>query len=372
MSFRQTIAAKIFGLAVFLLLLTIALAGFLLHEVTRTKQALEVVAQFDVPLTLSAARIDEFGLRRRLAFERWFGALNAVEPNQQIIAEASANYTLFTRKLADEFAAARRIIGAYRGSAAGRETLAEVKTLLDQIEPAYQIISNRQRELLHMQRAGEHEKANQQVDLLNDLQRTVQNQRESVNMKMAAWSAAAAHETSQRERRVLWLTIAATASTVLLGLTVAALITDRLTRPVRSLATAMRDVQQGNLNVQLPVSSRDEIGRLTGSFNYFVEQLRSKERMKQTFGKYIDPRILEHVLAQPGAETVAGGRREMTVLFADLIGFTSLSERLTPSLMVTLLNRHFGLQAMAVQEHHGVVDKFVGDCIMAFWGAPFV
>jgi adenylate cyclase len=223
-----------------------------------------------------------------------------------------------------------------------------------------------------MQRAGEHEKANQQVDLLNDLQHTVQNQRESVNLKMARWSASAAHETEGRERRVLWLTIAATVSTVLLGLTVAGLITDRLTRPVRSLANAMHDVQQGNLNVQLPVSSGDEVGRLTNSFNFFVEQLRSKEQMKQTFGKYIDPRILEHVLAQSGAETVAGGRRQMTVLFADLVGFTSLSERLTPSLMVTLLNRHFGLQAMAVQEHHGVVDKFVGDSIMAFWGAPFV
>jgi len=189
---------------------------------------------------------------------------------------------------------------------------------------------------------------------------------------MAGRSAAAAQEAEQRERRVLWLTIAATVSTVLLGLAVAALITSRLTGPVRSLASAMRDVQQGNLNVQLPVSSTDEVGRLTDSFNFFVEQLRSKEKMKQTFGKYIDPRILEHVLAQPGAEVVAGGRHQMTVLFADLVGFTSLSERLTPSLMVTLLNRHFGLQALAVQEHHGVVDKFVGDSVMAFWGPPFV
>jgi len=372
MSFWRTIAAKIFGLAVFLLLLTIALAGFLLFEVTRTKQTLEVVARFDLPLTQSVARLDEFGLRRRLAFERWFGALNAVEPNQEIIKEASTNYTLFTRKLADEFAAARRIIDSYPRSLPGRETVAEVKTLLDQIEPTYQVISARQHELLDMQRAGQHEKANEQVNLLNDLQRTVQTQRESVNLKMAKSSAAAAHDTERRERRVLWLTIAATASTVLLGLTVAALITDRVTRPVRSLASAMREVQQGNLNIQLPVRSSDEVGRLTNAFNFFVEQLRSKEQMKQTFGKYIDPRILEHVLAQPGAETVAGGRRQMTVLFADLVGFTSLSERLTPSLMVTLLNRHFGLQAMAVQEHHGVVDKFIGDSIMAFWGAPFV
>jgi class 3 adenylate cyclase len=372
MPFRQTIAAKIFGLAIILLLLTIALAGYLLYEVTRTKHDLMVVANFDVPLTQSLARLDEFGLRRRLAFERWFGALNAAEPNREILAEATENYTLFTRKVIDEFATSRRIIADYPKNAPGSNTLAEVKTLLDQIEPAYQILNNRQREVLDMQLAGQHAKANEQLNLLNDLQRTVQNQRESVNSKMAAWSGSATRATEQRERRVFWLTIAATTSTVLLGLAVAALVTNRLSRPVRSLASAMRDVQGGNLNVQLPVRSTDEVGRLTDSFNFFVQELRSKERMKQTFGKYIDPRILEHVLAQPGAEVLAGGRREMTVSFADLVGFTSLSERLTPLVMVTLLNRHFGLQALAVQEHKGVVDKFVGDSIVAFWGPPFV
>jgi len=372
MPFRQTIAAKIFGLAIILLLLTIALAGYLLYEVSCTKHDLMVVANFDVPLTQSLARLDEFGLRRRLAFERWFGALNAAEPNREILAEATENYMLFTRKLTDEFSTARRIIDAYPENAPGSHTLAEVETLLDQIRPAYQILNNRQREVLDMQLAGEHDKANEQLNLLNDLQRTVQNQRESVNSKMAAWSGSATKATEQRERRVFWLTIAATTSTVLLGLAVAALVTNRLSRPVRSLASAMRDVQGGNLNVQLPVSSSDEVGRLTDSFNFFVQELRSKEHMKQTFGKYIDPRILEHVLAQPGAEALAGGRREMTVLFADLVGFTSLSERLTPLVMVTLLNRHFGLQALAVQEHKGVVDKFVGDSIVGFWGPPFV
>ena len=372
MPFRQSIAAKIFGLAIILLLLTVALAGFLLYEVTRTKQDLTVVANFDVPLTQSLARLDEFGLRRRLAFERWFGALNAAEPNREILAEATENYALFTGKLTDEFSTARRIIESYPRTGPGSHTLTEVETLLDQLQPAYKTINNRQREVLDMQLAGQHEKANEQLNLLNDLQRTVQDQRTSVNSKMAKWSGSATKATEQRERSVFWLTIAATTSTVLLGLAVAALVTSRLSRPVRSLASAMRDVQGGNLNIQLPVSSTDEVGRLTDSFNFFVQELRSKERMKQTFGKYIDPRILEHVLAQPGAEALAGGRREMTVLFADLVGFTSLSERLTPLLMVTLLNRHFGLQALAVQEHKGVVDKFVGDSIVAFWGPPFV
>ncbi len=372
MPFRQTIAGKIFGLAIILLLLTIALACFLLYEVTHTTRDLTIVANFDVPLSQSLSRLHEFGLRRRLAFERWFGALNAPEPNAEVVAEASGNYTLFSRKLTDEFSNARRLIKTYPKNALGSQTLGEVETLLDQIEPTYRIINSRQHELLDTQLAGQHATANQQLNLLNDIQGTVQNQRELVNSKMAAWSGSATKATEQRERAVFWLAIAATTSTVLLGLAVAALITSRLSRPVRSLATAMRDVQQGNLNVDLPVSSTDEVGRLTDAFNFFVKELRSKERMKQTFGKYIDPRILERVLAQQGAETVAGGRHEMTVLFADLVGFTGLSERLTPLLMVTLLNRHFGLQALAVQEHHGVVDKFVGDSIMAFWGPPFV
>ena len=372
MPFRQTIAAKIFGLAIILLLLTIALAGFLLYEVTRTTEDLTVVANFDVPLTQSLARLDEFGLRRRLAFERWFGALNAADPNREVVAEGSENYKVFTRKLTDEFSTARHIIKGYPENAPGSHTLAEVETLLDQIEPEYQILNNRQREVLELQLTGEHDKANARLNLLNDLQRTVQDQRASMNSKMKAWSASASKSTEQRERSVFWLTIAATTSTVLLGLAVAALVTNRLSRPVRSLAMAMRDVQGGNLNIQLPVSSTDEVGRLTDSFNFFVKELRSKERMKQTFGKYIDPRILEQVLAERGEKAVASGRHEMTVLFADLVGFTGLSERLTPLLMVKLLNRHFGLQALAIQEHRGIVDKFVGDSIVAFWGPPFV
>ncbi len=370
-AFKQTIAAKIFGLAVFLLLLTIGLAGFLLWEAARTERDLKIVANLDVPLTESISRIHEFGLRRRLAFERWAGALNATAPNEEIISEAKTNYDSFTVKLTNEFATARRMIASYPGGMASRPLLVEVRTLLDQIEPAYPVISARQHEVLDLQRSGQHEKAHALLNILNDIQRTVQTQRELLQNKMAELSAASAQAVALRQRYVLWLTIAATASTVLLGLAVAALITDRLTNPVRSLASALRDVQKGNLNVQLPILSTDEIGVLTDSFNFFVQELRAKEQIKQTFGKYIDPRILEHVLSQPGAAAVAGARQRMTVLFADLVGFTSLSERLTASLMVTLLNRHFALQALAIQKHQGVVDKFVGDSVMAFWGPPF-
>jgi HAMP domain-containing protein len=146
-----------------------------------------------------------------------------------------------------------------------------------------------------------------------------------MNRKTEGLTTVAAQATEERQRGVFWLAIAATASTVALGLAVAALITSRLSRPVRSLVSAMRDVQRGNLDVQLPVSSTDEVGTLTDSFNFFVKELRSKEQMKQTFGKYIDPRVLQHVLAQPGTEeAVTGGRATPIVRgpgrFHELVG----------------------------------------------------
>src|SRR5215470_6545454 len=144
-AFKQTIAAKIFGLAVFLLLLTISLAGFLLLEVAHTEHDLQIVAHLDVPLTESISHIHEFGLRRRLAFERWSGALNAPEPNQEIIAEAKTNYDAFTVKLNNEFATARGMLASYPSGMASRVLLVEIRTLLDQIEPAYPMISTRQR-----------------------------------------------------------------------------------------------------------------------------------------------------------------------------------------------------------------------------------
>ena len=369
---KLSIGAKIFGLAIFLLVLTIALAIFLLVQVMRTENDLKVVAYLDIPLTDSIARINEYGLRRRLAFEREFGALNSAQPNQQIIAAASANYASFSSKLAEELANAHTLMAAYPEELAQRPALVEIRTLLDQIETAYPTITTRQKEVLDLQRQGQGEKANDLVNGLNDLQQTVQTQREIIQKKMAELSASAASYSHRRQRKVLWLSLAATASTVLLGLSIAALIIDRITRPVRSLMIAMNDVQKGNLTIRLPVNSADEVGALTQSFNFFVEELQSKERIKSTFGKYIDPRIIEQVLLQPGASEIVGGRCQMTVLFADLVGFTSLSERLTPSLMVTLLNRHFTLQAQAVQEHQGVVDKYIGDSVMAFWGPPFV
>lgn len=123
--------------------------------------------------------------------------------------------------------------------------------------------------------------------------------------------------------------------------------------------------------MELPVQSSDEVGAVTQAFNYFVSELRSKEELRDTFGKYLDPRVLARIIRDPSFQDTGPDRQEMTVSFSDLVGFTEIGEHLTPANVVNVINRHFTLQAGAIQAHEGVIDKFIGDAVMAFWGPPF-
>ena len=371
MLIRNSIGTRILGLAAVLLALTIALVGFLLQQVEYLQRELTDLTQVDIPLSNALAQVDEFGLRRRLAYERIFGALNLDVPDEHTLKEAQANYDRFTVLLNEAIERAETLLSTEGDAAVHPTETAELRTLLRQVKAAYPAISEQQQRALEIQRTGDHAAANLIDDGLNDLQRLVQSQRAELQDASGRRTERIAREALQRQDRIVRLTIAATVSTVLLGILIALAVTRAVVRPVHSLIGALDDVQKGRLDLELPVQRQDELGALTTSFNFFVQELRAKEQMRETFGRYLDPRILKRLLDADVPEA-GGGRETMTVSFADLVGFTFISERLTPANMVRLLNRHFGLQAQAVQEHQGVVDKFIGDSIMAFWGPPFL
>jgi class 3 adenylate cyclase len=99
--------------------------------------------------------------------------------------------------------------------------------------------------------------------------------------------------------------------------------------------------------------------------------LRAKERIREKLGKYIDRRIADQIIEHTGAAGAGGERQVMTVMFTDLKGFTSISENLLPTTLVRLLNRYLELMSAPVAANSGVIDKYIGDSVMAFWGPPF-
>jgi adenylate cyclase len=157
---------------------------------------------------------------------------------------------------------------------------------------------------------------------------------------------------------------------VMIGLALALGLASLLAQPILRLVEGTRRVAAGDLTVDLAVSSRDEIGILTEAFNTMTTSLREKVMITRAFTRYVDRDVADELLKDPEQPVLEGERREVTVIFCDLRGFTQLSERLGPEEVVLLLNQFYDLMIEATFRNAGTLDKFLGDAIMAVFGAP--
>ena len=138
--------------------------------------------------------------------------------------------------------------------------------------------------------------------------------------------------------------------------------------PIERMRTALRNVEEGSLGVRVTVDDGSEIGRLQAGFNRMVAGLREREKIRDALGTYVDQEVAEHILRE--GTSLAGEEVEVTMLFLDIRGFTSLAERLSARDVVTTLNRLFERIVPIIHHHGGHVDKYVGDGLLAVFGAP--
>lgn len=147
-----------------------------------------------------------------------------------------------------------------------------------------------------------------------------------------------------------------------------ALVTKSVLDPVQDLLTATERVQKGDLSTRVPVVSGDEMGELAASFNAMVRGLSEREALREAFGSYVDPDVAERVLEE--GELLEGEQVEATMLFVDIRDFTAFAENASAREAVAQLNDFFGLVVPVVLETRGHANKFIGDGLLAVFGAP--
>ncbi len=158
----------------------------------------------------------------------------------------------------------------------------------------------------------------------------------------------------------------------LIGLAAATLaalgLARNVSRPVQQLAEHTRHVATGDYTRRIDLPRADELGQLATAFNQMTAGLAERDRVRDLLGKVVSPEIAAQLLQSD--LQLGGEEREVTILFSDLRDFTALSEKLPPHEVLALLNRYLDRMSAIVEKHGGVIDKYIGDAIMALFGAP--
>jgi len=371
---RVTIGIKIFGIAVGLLILMAAVAVLSMRMTRTVDDQLVIIDRNYFPAYVALAQANIRSVEQSAYARRLLLAIAERPDNAPKVDDLRQRTANAGKASDDEIAAARQHINEQIADPLDFDdniALARLDAKIEALQEERRRYEAVLAKLLAAAEAGNKAQTGELLAELDDWRDDFDRKIDAERSEMRRLAGAAIVGTRAYQRHVVDIGLVLLAIAALLGITVAAAVTLGLVRPVRRLLAGTAAVEGGALDTVVPITSRDEIGRLTHSFNSMVGELRIKAQIRDTFGKYVDPRIVAGLIDRPELTDAKGSRREMTILFCDMKGFTRFSEGMTPAALVTVLNRYMTVMSEPVRRHSGIIDKYIGDGIMAFWGPPF-
>lgn len=369
---RHTIRLKILAMATLLLIVFAFTTGLSTYLVKLVVEEIDGIAEYHIPLAAQVSDLDvltyeyELELRRLVAQDsiniEKVAELRAAhgEIKQTVLSDIEATHSLLKAGVVDT-----------RNDLSDRLALAQIQGSFSFLEKRLAPFLATGDQVLTAVEAGDTALTNRLLSDFAAYEGVFGTEIAGVRKTLEQLTFDSVSETKNNQIEILTVNIALFAVSAIIGLSLFLILTGRLQRSFVQLLDGTNAVETGNLDVELPVTSKDELGQLAHAFNHMVAELNEKERVKDTFGQYIDPRIVSKLIASQGDQESISERRPATVFFSDIKGFTGISEQLTANAMVKLLNNYFSAVTREIRGHNGIVDKYIGDAVMAFWAEPF-
>ncbi len=373
MPMRRPISLKIFSITLTLLLLMVVVTWLSVFNLRLLNNQVRALSDYYLPLQQQVASVEILVRQQMVHMERVMAAMVAVAPDPAMLEQENRNFDargINADQIVDSSLNLLKEAEAARDIELDRATLAVLGRQLPTIQSARQNF-HRTFRLFQIESAEGNPRSITLVreTLLRDKD-MLDGEIQKVIDLLNKLTQDTAREAKAEEARAVRLNWVITGIASLLGLIFATLVTRSLVEPIRRLLGGTQAVENGDLGVEILVRTRDELATLADSFNHMVLGLREKERIKATFGQYVDPRIVRGLL--DNRLPAEGGQRQvMSVFFSDLAGFTAMCEELAPDTAVRFLNRYFALMSEIIRARQGIIDKYIGDSVMAFWGPPF-
>ena len=370
---RLPISLKIFSITTALLALMVVVTWLSVLNFHQLNNQVRALADYYLPLQQQVASVEILIRQQIVHMERVMAGMEAARPDPEYLARESNGFDMRGVNADQIVDSSLRFLAeaeAEKGIELDRVTLAVLGKQLPAIQTARQHFHMTFR--LFQIEAEEGTPRSQKI-----VRETLLREKDTVDVEIGKTidllnklTQDTAIQAKAEEKRATTLNWIITALATTLGLIFAAFVTRSLVDPVKRLVGGTRAVEAGDLDIEIQVHTHDEIATLATSFNHMVVGLREKERIRDTFGQYVDPRIVKNLL-ENRIPADRGERQVMTVFFSDLADFTRLCEGLTPDAAVRFLNRYFSLMSEVIRTRQGIVDKYIGDSVMAFWGPPF-
>jgi class 3 adenylate cyclase len=373
---KQSIRRRIVAIAVGLIILMVATSVLSIIMVGRVGHLLDELTARYIPANAHLTRLDILSLERALALRRMVIAKMQEPPDEDGYKLRRQLYDAKGAEADGEAQAARTLLNAIiedTSTPSDNAALARIDSRIDSLSSeSRRNLKEVTEELLLQLDARDFAAARRSLARADALRDELDEKINAVRTEMLKTSYGAIATIRSEQSQAVVISAIATMLAAIVGLIFANLVSGGIIRSVRQLLEGTRAVEAGQLDQSIDVATGDEIGQLAAAFNRMVVQLRENRRVRETFGKYIDPRVVEGLIDRPTLTAAEGERRVMTVLFCDLKGFTSLSEGMTPHGLVKVMNRYLSTMSQPIRTNRGIIDKYIGDAIMAYWGPPFV